>query len=155
MRLCDYIGLRQIGDGARQFQHPVIGPRRPVQPQHGGLQQLGRRHIVLAVPVDFATPQLAVGFALALALSFKGARDPFRDGGAGFTRLLDGQFGGAQGIDVQLHVDAVQQRAGQARLVAFDQFRRAAAAALAVAILSARTGIHGLCRQDIFIAFCT
>ena len=41
-----------------------------------------------------------------------------------------------------LHVDAIEQRAGDAALVALDQIRRTIADAADMAVVAARTGIH-------------
>jgi hypothetical protein len=52
MLLAYRIAFRQIGDGARDLQHAVIGTCRPVQSGHGIAQQLIALCIRLAIGVD-------------------------------------------------------------------------------------------------------
>ena len=153
MRRLDGRCAGQIGDGARQPQHAVIGPGRPLQADHGLLQQLRALGAGFAIPVHRAAAQLAVGHALALPLPLGGGGHPCGDGVAGFALARRAQLCGRQGGHLQLHVDPIQQGAGQALLVALDQLRRAAAATCRVGVEATWAGVHRLCGQAAFCGF--
>lgn len=143
MRCLDVRRACQIGDGARQPQHAVIGPGRPLQADHGLLQQLRALGAGFAIPVHRAATQLTIGHALALPLPLGGGDHACGDGGAGLALARRAQLCGRQGGHLQLHVDPIQQGAGQALLVALDQLGRAAAAPGRVGVEATWAGVHG------------
>src|SRR5574340_1535919 len=59
----------QIGDGARDLQHPVVGARRQPESRSRLFQQLGAGGVGRAPLVDVGGAQRAVGLALALLLA--------------------------------------------------------------------------------------
>src|SRR5512143_125234 len=60
MRRLDTLAPRQIGDRPRQFQHPMVAPRRKVHLPHGGLHQALPRPIQLAELPDLSHPHIRV-----------------------------------------------------------------------------------------------
>ncbi len=59
---------RQVGDGAREPQDAVIGPRRKVEPRHRAPEQGQRRLARLAVRFQFAAGEPRILLALARQL---------------------------------------------------------------------------------------
>lgn len=118
MRFFDLRRPGQVGDGARHLEHAVVGARRPVQARHGGVQQRVAGLVRAAMQVDFRGREAAVGFALALLLALQRYCGTRGDGAGGFAWRRRRQFVRGQGADQDLQVDAVEQGAGQAVLVA-------------------------------------
>jgi len=132
----------QVGHRARYLEHAVVGARRPVQLLHRGAQQAFAGRVRAAVAVDLARRQALVRLALARQLQRMRLRHACGDRGAA---LAFGQGADAlrrHGRHCQLDVDAVEQGAGDAVLVALRAFRRAAAFAGHVSEPAAGAGVH-------------
>lgn len=148
-RLADLRGVRlriagKIGDRARNFQHPVIGSRRPVEALAGLAQQALSLGIGAAEAIGLASAQHLVGAALARQLSIaRGGHAP-RDhrAGLGRARAALGQLGGRQRGQGDLQVDAIHQRSRQLAQIARGYLGRAAAAARGITAPAAGTGVH-------------
>ena len=142
MRLADALGVRQVGDGARHAQDAVVGAARPLELFHRRFQARFAGLVRLAELVDLARGQVLVALALALQLHFGGGLHAgANDGGVLAVGIL-AEHVRFDGGHFHLHVDAIEQRAGDAALIALDQIRRAVADAADVAVVPARTRIH-------------
>ena len=53
------VGGSKVGNGARDFQHPVVGAGRPVQAQHGRLQDAFAGPIRAAMALDLGAREPA------------------------------------------------------------------------------------------------
>ena len=133
----------QVGNGARHLERAVGAAGRPAQ-ACGGLvgegQGLGREAQVV---VQGLALELVVGAALALHGQRAGLDHALAHGLAGFARARGQQLLRGQGADFHMQVDAVQQRAADARLVARHLVGRAAAALHRRSPMAAGAGIHG------------
>jgi hypothetical protein len=108
--LADAFGAGQVGDRACHFQDPVIGPRRPVQARHCGAQQLFAGTVRLAQRIEFGGGQQMVGLVLALQLARMGLRHARCNSRRRLAIGLLLQILVRHRTDLDLHVDAVQQR---------------------------------------------
>ena len=134
----------QVGDRARHLEHAVIGARRQTQPRDRLLEQRLALRIRRAVTVDLArrrAARWACPAARAARARAAATRARIACGGlaAGVLRIRS-SCTGRRHLDLQ--VDAVEQRPGDARAVARNLVRRAAAAAVGVAEITAGAGIH-------------
>src|SRR5580765_2378545 len=84
-----------------------------------------------------------IALLLTLQLQPEAARHPFGDAGGGFAIGLLQQFRVRERADLDLHIDAIEQRTGDFSLVARDLIRRAAAYSFSMAEKAAWAGIHG------------
>ena len=107
----------QVGDGAGQAQDAVVGAGRPLKSLHGIAQQRFAAAVRLAQAVDLARAEVAVALALAQQLSVGGTLHAGGNGAGGFAFGIGAEQLRRHRIDVDLDVDAVQQRAGQAILI--------------------------------------
>lgn len=140
MLFTDFIRIRQIRDGARDFQNAVIRAGGQVQAGDGLFEQVFAVRIRRAEPVDFLDAQLIVGFSLPVDLLPVGFFDTPPDGCAFLAGcLLAHQFFLRHGGHFDLQVDAIEQRAGNPRAVAGDLIRRAMAFAGSVSQVTAGT----------------
>jgi hypothetical protein len=107
----------QISDGTGHFQHPVIGAGRPVQFLHGSAQQGFTVGVGAAVLIDVGAGKQVVALVLALLLQPGGAFDAHCDLRRGFATTGLQQLCMGYGGYLNLHVDAVEQGAGDFALV--------------------------------------
>src|SRR5690348_3023201 len=115
----------------------MVRARREAMVRDRLSQQAPRRRLDRRGLLHLATGELGIAPALALELHRVGARHPLAHGGRplaipGVEELL---FGERRHFHV--HVDAVQERAGDAVAIARDRKRRAVALAVVVAEVSA------------------
>lgn len=136
-------GGRQVGDGARYLQHPVIGAGRPVHVRHRGAQRALAGPVECAVAVDLVRAQALVRLALARDLQRMGAGHARGDGRRALAVGLGAHRFRRHGAHLDLHVDAVEQGTGNAVPVALRRLVRAMALAGRMALPAAGTGIHG------------
>lgn len=118
VRLGDALGLLQVGDGAGHAQNAVVGAAGPLEVLHRHLQARLAGLVRFAVMVDFARAQVLVALALALQLDVGGG---LYAGGDQLRRFAVGvgcQDLGSDRADFHLDVDAIEQRTGDAALVA-------------------------------------
>ena len=127
--LCHMIGRNHVTPGkisnrSGQFQHPVKRPGRQMQLLHCGLQQLlgGRFDVAEVADLGGAhfgvTGQFGAGEALELALA--SGLNAGTDGGGVLNLALVGEFLVIDTGDFDVDVDAVEQGAADAFLVAGD-----------------------------------
>ena len=129
MRRTNTLAVIQVGDGAGELQDAVDGPGREAQAFEGGVEETAGVGLqdAIAVQVFGAHGGVGRGGAVTEALLLDASRgeDSSGDLGARLTgwafELLETQGGN---LDVQ--VDAVEQRAGDARPVALDDAGMAA-----------------------------
>ena len=142
----DLLRALQVGDGAGDLQDAGVGAVGQAQPLAGEQQQLLRvgRHGAGGVQVPGA--ELGVDAdarrvaGVARALHRSGRLHPAAHLGGGLLRRVLGEALGGNGLHLDVHVDAVQQRVGDAVQIAADLRGRAAAGPGAAAQVSA-----GLC----------
>lgn len=151
----DLLLALQVGHGARHAQHAVVGACGPEHFAHGGAQHFLPGSVGAAVAVDFAWGEKLVGFALSFDLALEGCCDAGGDGDGEFAAGVGLQHVGRHRADFNMHVDAVQQRAGNAILVAQNLVRRALAASRRMPKVAARAGVHCLGFQAENDRFCT
>ena len=116
---------------------------RPAQARGGGLRKVGGSLFQPQVFIQQPALQGLVGLALAGQGTFACRHHPCAHHGAGLARLGLQKFGGRQGGHFHMQINAVEQRATQARLVARHLGGGAAAGVLAAARKAAGAGVHG------------
>lgn len=135
VQACDGRRCVEIGERARNAQHAMIAACRELEPV-GGLGEevpaggLGCRQFLqqFAVELGVAMRAALLGHVLdAVRLDAARGGDADRDVGRGFGGRRQREIGGAYRRHVDMQVDAVEQRAGDLRLVFDGAFGRAAA----------------------------
>ena len=137
----------EVGDGAGDFEDAVVGPRTHVHAIHGVAQLLEAGGVGLGVFVQQGRGHLGVAvdawFVLEAALlEHPGSDDALADGGAGFAWCLAGHLVKIDGLDLDLQVDSIQQRARNLAHVVGTLVLVADALLLGVPIVPARARIH-------------
>lgn len=136
-------GAIQVGDGARHAQDAVPGARRPVELLHRAAQRRFGPSLEAAPAVDFTGIQLLVAFLLARQLALKGRFHARSDDARCFAVRVGRQPFGRYGPHFDLHIDAIQQRTGNAALITQDHVGWTAAGQRLVAEIAAWAWIHG------------
>ena len=106
----------EVGDGAGDFEDAIVGPRGHVHALHGVFQLFQAGGIGLGVFVEQRRGHLGVAVDARLVLEAAllqgtGCDDALADGGAGFARCFARHLVKIDGLDLDLQVDAVEQRA--------------------------------------------
>src|SRR5690606_1025972 len=133
----DACAVGEVGDRACDAQYPVVGPRGKPEALDGTVEQGLFARFELALALDRAVAEPGVGLAAARELARARGGDPRRDRRARFAGLCGAQLGMRDARHFEFQVDAVEQRARQARAVPCDRIRRAAAAARHIARMTA------------------
>lgn len=134
----------EIGNRPRHSQNPVHRACGQLQSLHRLFKQVAVSGGQRAVPQRFRLPEMSVGLARTLQLSATCLHHPLAYGGAAFTCAgIAAQFARRQAWHLQVQVNAIQQRAGNACAVAADAVGRATAAPAAVAGPAALAGVEG------------
>ena len=139
----DVLRAGQVGNGARDLQYLVIRASRQTQLLHRLAEQTvgvgGQTAELLDVPVG----HLRVGVDARLLQPFALRRSRLGHALANGRRRLGLALGGQLAMwharDVDVYVDPVQQRPGYARQIVLNLPRRAAALALRIGEVAART----------------
>jgi hypothetical protein len=142
----DPLARFEIRNRARDPQDPVVGASRKPQPRDCILHQL------LAFPIQFAkttersrrhlgVAENAEGLETA-RLALPSGQDALTDRRRFFTLFVLGQFFVFDGRNLDVQIDPVEQRTGDARKVALDQGRRAIAFVQRISVKAARVRIH-------------
>ena len=142
----DQLAPGKVGDGARQFEHAMIGPRREVQLLHRGFHELFGRWLDLTKLTYLGWSHFGVaghfGAAEPLQLSFAGRLHALANG----CRVLDlpflGQFLIIHTGNLNMDSNAVEQRATDAFLVACNGGSRAGTFFDGVAELATRAPVQ-------------
>lgn len=140
--LADHFYAAKVGNGACHFQYAMVGARRPVQSRHRRTQQLLGSRVRPAMTVDFRGGEGAIGLALALQLARKSLFHACGDCLRSFAGSLFQQVFLRQRGHLDLQVDAIQQRPGDAILVTRYTIGRATAFVGSMAKVAAWTGVH-------------
>ena len=142
MRWGDVVAAGQIGHAARQLEHAVIGACRQIQSGDRLLEQRFPGGIRSAELFDFLCAEPGIGLALPRHLTCTRRLHAVAYDVAGLTCAGLHQFVLRQRGHVDLDVDAVEQRPGNACAVARDLVRRVAAGLGRVTEIAAGTGVH-------------
>jgi len=142
----DLIDCFEIGNRARDPQDPVVGASRKPEARNCVLHQL------FAFPVQFAKAADRARGHLGVAEDAEGLQaaelmrprpeNPVADGGRFFAPFVLGQVFVFHGRNLDVEIDPVEQRTGDAGKVALDQGRRTAAFVQGVSVKTARVRIH-------------
>ena len=143
----DVGGAFEVGDGAGDFEDAVVGAGAHVHAFHGVAKLFQAGGVGLGVFVEQGGGHLGVavdaGFVLEAAfLEHPGGDDALADGGAGFAWGLTRHLVEIDGLDLDLQVDAVEQRARNLAHVVGALVLVADAFLLGVPIVPARARIH-------------
>ena len=139
----------EVGAGAGHFEDAVVGAGGELEFFHGGFEQGGAGRVEVADLAHQAAGHLGVGVDAgqvfeALGLDVAGLHDPLGYFGAAFGgALAGGEFVVADGGDLHVQVDAVEQGTGDLAQVALDHAGCAHAVFVGVVMESARTGLRG------------
>src|SRR5215203_5685820 len=119
--------FREIGDGPRHPQHPVVPPSREPHPVHSPREEYLRITPQRAHLAQPTSGEHGVGRALTPGLYLARLGDPLPDESGTFRRLLIAQFLACEAWDVDEDVHPVEQGTRDACLVTFDLSGRASA----------------------------
>src|SRR2546429_8772421 len=100
----------EVGYGARELQHPVVGARREMELADGLSQQRAGLLFRGAEALDFARAQPGVAFALAHELSLMRPFHALPDRRRIFAATRLNEFVLAHGGHLDLDVDAIEER---------------------------------------------
>lgn len=143
----DLLLALQIGDGAGHAEDAVVAAARQAQPVEGPLHQLLPGGIQLTILPDHGGGHIGVagdaGTLVAPLLRLSGGVDPAADLLRALRLLLAAHGLVLHRRHLYVHIDAVQQGAGDAAQVALHLTVRAGAAAGGMAEPAAPAGIHG------------
>jgi len=145
MRRLDLFASGQIGNGPSQAEDAGVGPGRQAEPVSDHLEQGLSFSVGLTEALQLARAHAGVAvnpeiFQAGL-LDATGGFDAGTDVGAGFNGSVGCQFLVVDAGHLDMQVDAIQQRPGQAGAVALQQRRRAGAVVLGIAEESAGAGV--------------
>lgn len=147
----DLLARVEVGDGARHAQDAVVAASGQAQPLKRAAHELLARLVERAVLPDHRRRHIGVAAHArpleALLLDGACGVDPRADHGRGL-RLFPAAHGVVfDGGNGDVHVDPVEQRAGDAVQVALHLLFRAGAAPVGVAVPPAAAGVHGADEQ--------
>ena len=155
----DGVAAVEVGDGAGELEDAVKGAGAELELRHRRLDQrlprlvelavlahLGRSHVGVGLFQQVAVALrresiLRQGLRQAVALDGVGGLDAGADGAAGFAEAVGEELVVVDAGDVDVDVDAVEEGAGDALLVASDGSRTTGAFFLRVIGPTARAGI--------------
>ncbi len=124
MSRSDFHGPGQIGDGAGQLEDAVVSARGKLQAGHGGFHQAAAGIIQNAERANFRRAHIRVAsdraVREALALALAGRFHPRAYGRRGFPQARVAQFLVFHPRHLDMDVNAVEQRAGDAFLILSD-----------------------------------
>jgi hypothetical protein len=137
----------QIRNRPRQFEDAVVGARGKLELVHGGFDQAAGGIVQGAVFAYFGGAHIGIageiGAGETLALDLAGGFDAGAHGLGGFTQAGIAQFFIFHARDVDVNVNAVEERTGDALLV-FGHYAGGAGAGFdRVAVVTAGAGVHG------------
>src|SRR6266508_1178347 len=127
----DVGGTGEVGDGPRDFEDAVVGPRGEAEPRDGQPQELRARlwQRAPAPRLSSGHPRVDthIGPGEALVLPRPRGCDAGADGRRGFPRGGRSELGIGDGGDLEVKIDPIQERAREPREVLSALARRAAA----------------------------
>ena len=142
MRPADSFTPRQIGDGTCHFTDTVVGAGRELEPLCGFHKELFGRRFQRGKAVEFGGGEHGVRFALSPLLAGAGVANACGHHGARFARRGVGKRFGGEAGRFDHEVDAVKERPGESRTVAFDLRGGTVAAVRRVAQVTTWTWVH-------------
>jgi hypothetical protein len=126
----------QIRHGARHFQDSIVGAGREAHAPHGHLQGSLACLVQVALFANHSRRHAGIGIS-ARALNFTGRFHAAQHIRRGFRYVARAQFFPGNRRNLDLDIDAVEERARNFSEVALDDGRRAAAFAGRIAVVSA------------------
>ena len=142
--LLDALRAGEIGDGARHFKDPIIRPGGKRKLFHGVLEQVTEGGIDSTMTPDLRMRHPRVGgdprSGKALQLPCAGGLNAVPQGSRGLARRRRAQIRHRQRRRLNMEIDPVEQGAADARPVALDLRRRAAALMAGIAQIAAGAG---------------
>ena len=145
MLLADILRVFQISDRSGNFENPIVRTRRKAEAVGDQFQHPVAGGVQLAVFLDEAGCHLGVavdfGSFVAFQLQFTRAFHPPGDGGGTFRFAPVGEVAVFYGRYFDMDVDAVKERAGDARPVTVDTDRSAGAGVGRVGKIAAGAGV--------------
>lgn len=146
----DVFFVCEIGDGSGDFEDAIEGASAHAELLGGAFEKADGVLLDRAVLTEFFGLHLAVdlvgGVGEAFGLALAGCDHTGADGGRAFPEAIFAQILEGDGGDFDVQVDAIEQWAGYAALIAVDIKLTTAAV---VAVMTAGTGIHGRNEQKI------
>lgn len=143
----DVLTASQIGDGARQFEHAMVGTGGQLKLVHGGFHEVAARIIQLAELAHLGWTHFGVeadgGTGETLRLDIPGGFHTSAHSGGGFAGAVVGELLVLHAGYLDVDVDAVHQGTGDTLLVTGDRYGGAGAGLESVAIVTTRARIHG------------
>src|ERR1700678_4437046 len=145
MVAADVGGAGEIGNGAGDFEDAVVGAGAQIQIGHGEFQQLDGGLVQRAMSLDFLGPHAGVAgdgrfVGEAGLLELAGLDDAGANGGGSFAGPLAADFAKFDLGHLDVQINAVEQRAGDAAEIVLDFAGRTAGFARHFAVGG---GIHG------------
>ena len=133
-------------DGPGHFQNPRVGPCAHAQPVHAVLEQVMPGRVNLAPLLDLPRFHLRIGknfgIAESFGLDFPRAINPLADCLAFLTASLIAQLAVAHRRDLDVEINPIQQRAGDAGTVEVHLPRGAPAIVHGIAQVAAGAGLR-------------
>ena len=158
----DGVAAVEVGDGAGELEDPMKGAGAELQLRHRRLDERLAGLVQLAVLAHLGWPHVGVGlvqeaavaprrervfrqrFRQAVALDGAGAFDAGANGAAGLTEAVGEELVVVDARDVNVDVDAVEEGAGDALLIASDGPRTTSTFFLIVTKVTAGAGIFSI-----------
>ena len=146
LRFVDHLLMGKVGDGARDLEDTVIGAGAHPHRVKGAAQKLlclfGGRAVSSKTSGRNAGIAGDGGARKALMLNLSGSFDPCADLCGAFLMAFSGEGGKLERRYLDMEVNAVQKRTGDAGDVFLYCMRRAGAGDFGVSPIAAGTGIH-------------
>jgi hypothetical protein len=147
MRRGDERGVREVGEGSSDLEHPVERSQGQTQALVGSVEEGLGGGVDCHVAPESRAVQGGVGGggglqAITLPLDFSSSGDP----GGDFCGRRPGsltELGEAEGRHLDVEVDAIEERTGNPAAIPFDEVRRAPTGVTGIPEVTTRTGIHG------------
>ncbi len=121
----DVRGAGEVGDGARDLEDPVVGPRAEVHVGHGEFEKFKSRFVDGAMGLEFAAAHAGIALDLgtageAVVLPSSCGDDALADLAGGFTSPVAADLAELHQGHLDVEVDAVEKRTGDAAQVILD-----------------------------------
>lgn len=140
----DTLGIGEIGNGSRNFQYPVIGPVREAEAVHGLFDEIMAGITRSAILFDFRSAEQGIDPTASFRCPVSGFGHTGSDSGTDFFApggSITQDFMRYPG-DFDMHVNPVEQRAGDSASIALYLLRGTMTAAAWIAKVSAEARVH-------------
>jgi len=142
MVAADALAAREVGDGPRDAQQPVVATCREPALVHRTRNEALRGGVERTMPAHLGHRELGVRATAAAGHSLARRDDATPHLGRALSRRGVAQLLVRDPRHVDTQVDAVQERSGDARVVAVDRVRQAGARSRRITELAARARVH-------------